>query len=433
MGRVPPPKQVELQLGHLCNNRCVFCVSGQETALGRAAALDAAPLVAEVRRARAEGHDRITLLGGEPTLQPAFLEVVREAVASGFGEIVIFTNGVKTARDAFVDEILATGGRFTFRVSVQGATREAHERTTRKPGSWARILRSMEHLRARGQRIEVNLCVVRSNVASLPAFPELCARFGVSQLHLDLVRPRDAGHRTEDELRAMTPRLAELAPPMRAMIAGFPTGFDVNLGNVPYCAMPDLAPFIHHDGEPTRTIAVDGARELSAPWDKYAVKRQGKVKPDACRACAFDDRCSGVFDEYRAFFGTDELVPVDDARLAAIDPDGRLAPRAVAPPMPPAPLARSVAVRLARLRSAAPFGALRFARIAVVSAARAEATFVGPEGERAVVWLVDEAGRASGGYRVEGDATAALVEGLGAVMAALAARTEGRARLPIVT
>ena len=42
---------------------------------------------------------------------------------------------VKTARAAYVDEILATGGNYTFRFSFQGGTREAHERTTRRPGS----------------------------------------------------------------------------------------------------------------------------------------------------------------------------------------------------------------------------------------------------------------------------------------------------------
>src|SRR4051812_14111573 len=116
----------------MCNNRCVFCVSGQETARGRARPLEVEPLLAEIEKARAAGHRKITLLGGEPTLQPGFLDVVRRAVALGFEEIVIFTNGAKTAREAFVDEILALAppGIFTWRISIQGATREAHDRTT---------------------------------------------------------------------------------------------------------------------------------------------------------------------------------------------------------------------------------------------------------------------------------------------------------------
>ncbi len=155
-----PKKQIEIQLGHMCNNRCVFCVSGQETARGNAGPLDAAPMIAAITRAHGEGHRKLTLLGGEPTLQPGFLDVVRHAVALGFEEIVIFTNGVKTAREAFLDEILATGGRFTWRISIQGATEEAHERTTLKDGSFGRIVRTLEGLARRGERITVNMCVV---------------------------------------------------------------------------------------------------------------------------------------------------------------------------------------------------------------------------------------------------------------------------------
>jgi molybdenum cofactor biosynthesis enzyme MoaA len=211
-----PKTQVEIQLGHMCNNRCVFCVSGQETALGRARPLPVEPILEQVRAAYAAGNRKITLLGGEPTLQPGFMQVVRTAVDLGFDEIVIFTNGVKTAREAFLDEVIETGGAFTWRFSVQGATREAHERTTLKDGSFDRIVRSMRHLAKRGQRITVNMCVVQSNFESVEHFAELLAPVGAVQLHLDMVRPLDAGQRTEEELAAMIPKYSDLAGPLRA-------------------------------------------------------------------------------------------------------------------------------------------------------------------------------------------------------------------------
>lgn len=319
-----PKSQVEIQLGHMCNNRCVFCVSGQRTALGQALPLSAEPLLAEVRRAYTNGQRKLTLLGGEPTLQPAFMEVVREAVALGFEEIVIFTNGAKTARESFIDEILATGGRFTFRFSVQGATRESHETTTRKPGSFDRIVRSMGHVAARGVPITVNLCVVASNYESVDAFPALLLPFGARQLHLDMLRPLDAGERTDAEMRAMLPRYSLLAEPFRRMVRGFPEGFDVNIGNLPYCVAPDLAPWIHHDGEHTLTISIEGDEQLSKPWDKYFTKRRDKFKPAPCAACVFEPRCSGVFETYAEVHGVDELVPITRARFREVDPTLRL-------------------------------------------------------------------------------------------------------------
>ncbi len=282
------------------------------------------PILESIGRARREGHRKITLLGGEPTLQPHFLEIVRRTVDLAFEEIVIFTNGAKTARAGFIDEIRATGGPFTWRISIQGASRESHERTTLKKGSFGRILRTLSNLAERGQRITVNTCVVRTNFEDLDAFPALLAPYGVTQLHLDMVRPLDSGTRSEEELRAMIPRYSDLAPVLSRMVAGFLPGFDANIGNLPYCISPELTEFIHHDGEPTQTVAVDADNQLSRPWDKYLVKRRDKLKPESCRRCVLDSRCSGVFETYARFYGLGELEPIDADALRTIDRGGKL-------------------------------------------------------------------------------------------------------------
>lgn len=319
-----PSQQMEIQLGHMCNNRCVFCVSGQRTAMREAFALEADPILRAIREQYASGMRKLTILGGEPTIQPEFINILRESVKMGFEEIVIFTNGVKTARLSFLDEVLALGGNFTFRFSFQGANREAHERTTRKEGSFKRLVDSLANAQLRGQRITVNMCVVRSNFESVADFPALLLPFGAQQLHLDMVRPLDAGVRTEAELREMVPRYSDLVPHLERMISRFPDGFDVNLGNLPYCVAPQLARWIHHDGERTMTVAVDGQDAVSLPWDKYENKRRDKLKRESCRECVFDDRCSGVFETYRDFYGMDELVPVTPERLRRVDPEGAL-------------------------------------------------------------------------------------------------------------
>ncbi len=319
-----PDRQIEIQLGHMCNNRCVFCVSGQRTAMREAGPMPEGPTLEAIRRARKAGHTKITLLGGEPTLQPAFLRIVSETVSLGFEEIVLFTNGVKTARAAFVDAILATGGNFTWRISIQGATRDSHERTTRKPGSFGRILKTLENLAARDQRITVNMCVVQSNHEDVGQFPSLLQPFGVQQLHLDMFRPLDAGTRTEEELRETVPRYSALVDPLRDMIAGFEPGFDVNVGNLPFCIAPDISPWIHHDGERTDTIAIDGDDRLSRPWNKYLVKRRDKLHPASCERCVMRPRCSGIFETYADFHGVEELQPIEASALRDADRSGQL-------------------------------------------------------------------------------------------------------------
>ena len=128
-----PRKQIEIQLGHLCNNRCVFCVSGQMSERKMAGQVPTEPVLEELRSAREQGFERVTFLGGEPTIQRSFLDALRTATELGFPEIVIFTNGVMASKERFLERVLAIGD-FTWRFSIQGATAHHHDAVTKNEG-----------------------------------------------------------------------------------------------------------------------------------------------------------------------------------------------------------------------------------------------------------------------------------------------------------
>jgi len=319
-------EQFEIQLGHLCNDRCVFCASGQLTQRGQAPLLAAAMLAQEIRDARARGARRIIFVGGEPTIQPAFLEMVQLAVTLGFERIVIFTNGSKPARTDLIDRVIATGGNFEWRFSFHGATREAHERTTRRKGSFDQVHRSLARVTERGQRATINMCVCRQNYESIEGFAELLRPFGVAALHVDMLNPYDVGDLSRDELADIMPRYGDLARPLERMVRALPDGFDVNIGNLPFCVAPTLAPWIHHGGNATWTVraADDGGSSLQSGRSLFVMKSEHKKKPATCGECVFDRRCGGVFGRYADRFGSDELQPITPERAAALDPDRRL-------------------------------------------------------------------------------------------------------------
>lgn len=316
----PSGPELEIQLGHVCNNRCVFCVSGQLTQQGLARPLAMEPAIAAIERAAAEGARKLTFLGGEPTLQPGLLRAIERAIEVGFSKIVLFTNGVKTARASFIDEILELAAMrgfnsrgFEWRFSIQGGDEAAHDRVTQKPGSFRRLIEGVEHLKKRGQDITANACLNEHSYRSVGGYPELAARYGIRQVHLDQVRPRDAGVRSDAELRSIMPPYSAMVPHLRAMLAAFERrlggGYDVNVGNLPYCLMPEWADRIHHDGEATLTVAADGDA-LSQPWDKYADKRRDKFHPPGCEGCVYRPRCNGVFSKYAEFHGVEEFRAV---------------------------------------------------------------------------------------------------------------------------
>ncbi len=311
-------EQVEIQLGHLCNNRCVFCSSGLITSFKLAGQEETPPALAELDEARRRGARKVTFVGGEPTLQRDFPRILKHARDLGYEEIVVFTNGVRTQQRAYIEQLVA-GGPLTFRVSIQGGDEATHDRVTGRPGAFQRILDGLALMNELGQPITVNACLNVSSYASVGGYAEIARRYGVHQVHLDQVNPHEIGNRPPGYVDTILVRYSEQAPHLARMLDEFERklgpDFDVNLGNIPYCVMPEWAHRIHHAGELTWVRSANLGGLAPAGHDKYERKTERKLKPESCKDCAFDPVCTGVFVEYADNFGTDELVAVPLERL----------------------------------------------------------------------------------------------------------------------
>lgn len=313
--------QIEIQLGHLCNNRCVFCVSGQMTALKMAKLIPLDPIRAALQDGASRGVTKVTFLGGEPTIQKSFLPALQAAKDLGYTDVTIFTNGVRLTQHAFVDEVLALGD-YTWRISIQGGNEAAHVDVTKRPASFRRIVEGLRYLRSHDQDLTANLCLNSANADSLPDFVPLTAEHGIRQLHIDLMRPQDAGSRSTEELIGTMGVYGEMKGGIEAMLEGFDAAdpdFDVNIGNLPFCVLPRWADRIHHGGQSTRTFSADGRGNIEEPWNKYEHQSSDKVHRDECDGCAFRGRCKGVFSLYVDAHGWDDFDPVPLDRLAEID------------------------------------------------------------------------------------------------------------------
>lgn len=329
--------QLEVQLGHICSNRCVHCVSGQLNEAKKARPRDTEPVRRALEDAAAAGIKRVTFLGGEPTIHPDFLSSLRLAVELGFDDVVIFTNGVRGEDPTFLDQVLALG-RFTWRVSLHGGSEEAHERTTQRKGSWRRLMAALDHLAARREHLTANMCVNAYNYRSMSTLPDLVLSRAISELHIDTVRPVNAGDRSDEQLRALLVRYRDLSQPLDELLETFAARaprFDVSIGNLPYCLLPAWADRVEHGGDPTLTLTTGHTGELDSILRKYQHQRLDAVWAPSCAQCIFRARCRGVPEKYAELFGTDELRPLSYQSLAEADPNGRAFAIRVVPSLAP--------------------------------------------------------------------------------------------------
>ena len=121
------------------------------------------------------------------------------------------TTGGATERATAERRSRGTGGNFARSAPNQGAKEEHHGGTTRKVGECGRIVKTMETLKRLGERLTVNMCVVRSNCESVDEFPGLSYHrpMGRPVIIFRLFNP--VGTRQTGQYGMVVPRLVEQA------------------------------------------------------------------------------------------------------------------------------------------------------------------------------------------------------------------------------
>ena len=182
---------VLLELTYRCNLDCFFCYNDL--------ALRGKPLTFEqydilLRDLAAMNVMDVTLSGGEPLAHPDFFRI--GALARELGFVVrVKSNGhalAGTLARRLRDEV----DPFVVEVSLHGARAETHDRQTRVPGSFVRLVENLHALRELGLFVKVNSTLTVWNEAETAEMHALCDTLGMP-LRFDLqVSPRDDGDRT---------------------------------------------------------------------------------------------------------------------------------------------------------------------------------------------------------------------------------------------
>ena len=182
---------VLVELTYRCNLDCFFCYND----LG----LRGKPLTFEQYESLL--HDlasmnalSVTLSGGEPLAHPDFFRI--GALARELGFLVRVKSNGHALRGELARRLRDEVDPYIVETSLHGARAETHDRQTRVPGSFVRLIENIEEMRRIGLRVKVNSTLTLWNETETAEMYELCDTLGVP-LQFDLqVSPRDDGDRT---------------------------------------------------------------------------------------------------------------------------------------------------------------------------------------------------------------------------------------------
>lgn len=177
-----------LELTYRCNLDCHFCYND--------VGLRGEPLRREQYFALLEelarlGVLHLTLSGGEPLAHPDFFAIGGRARELGF-VVRVKSNG-HALRGPVARRLRDEVDPYAVEVSLHGATAATHERQTRVPGSFERLLANLAELKGLGVRLQINSTLTAWNESEIEGMFAIADRLGVRLQFDPEVTPRDDG------------------------------------------------------------------------------------------------------------------------------------------------------------------------------------------------------------------------------------------------
>lgn len=186
-----------VRLTRYCNQRCIFCLDRFAQTGG---AVPMASLKRSLLTGRKQGLRRVVLSGGEATVHPEFLEVVKLAREAGYTHIQTITNGRRFCYPDFLKQAVAAGLReVTF--SLHGHTSALHDRLTQVPGSFVQALSGLRGaLATPGLIVSVDVVINKLNLPVLREHLDFCIALGVGEFDLLALVPFGDAWKNREEL-----------------------------------------------------------------------------------------------------------------------------------------------------------------------------------------------------------------------------------------
>jgi MoaA/NifB/PqqE/SkfB family radical SAM enzyme len=324
-------RNVEINVGKACNNRCVFCLDGMPKKEDRSY-IDFEVMKKELDRWYAEGHRSVGFLGGEPTTYSKIVQSVAYAKALGFTRIAIATNATKLRLEHFTDRIVEAGlTRVT--ISMHGHTEELEDRLTRVPGNFkkkCKAIRLLKEKQAQGylkDGLSINIVLNGWNYRYLPKILKFFYDdMGLDDVRINFVRPEGYAENS----RELTPLFSKVVPVVvkSVLLNEFHFKKTFTFGGIPMCQLPpkllnsekllrkyvgeyrDLSTdcSVRSDGFAEGVTKVEGGRARFNWQDRK--KHDLKGHPKACGTCDFASVCEGVWQGYLDIWGDSEIKPI---------------------------------------------------------------------------------------------------------------------------
>ena len=311
------PKKLIMNVTYVCNNHCTFCAVGTRTQL------DGHPTRQREKLAeyRKQGVFMVDFDGGEPTLNPELIGLIRSARAMGYQRINVTTNGRRCVYDKYASA-LVNSGLTTLLFSVHGHDARTHAQQVGVAEAFEQTtdgIRNCLKYAPKGVELGMNITVTKGNHDKVDKLAQLCWDLGLRWMNIQFLTPFG---RVTSLVAPDTQKAADHAVELMDAWAGKIRFQDINL---PFCFMPKHRHLMQGDLAKLERHMVFVNNE-TVNLAEYLAER--RVRKSVCATCPHACFCGGFYEldqvpEPPWLIAPEDLVrPLDDPRRHESVPAG---------------------------------------------------------------------------------------------------------------
>jgi MoaA/NifB/PqqE/SkfB family radical SAM enzyme len=311
------PKKLIMNVTYTCNNHCTFCAVGTRTQIDGHPTRQREQLV----KYREQGVEMVDFDGGEPTLNPELIPLIRAARAMGYRRVNVTTNGRRCVYENYAAK-LVNSGLTTLLFSVHGHDARTHAQQVGVAEAFEQTcagIRNCLKFAPRGVELGMNITVTKGNHDKIDKLAQLCWDLGLRWMNIQFLTPFG---RATSWVAPDTQVAADHAVEVMDAWAG---KIRFQVINLPFCFMPrhraqvqgDLAKLERH------MVFVNNETVNLA---EYLAER--RIRKPVCASCPHACFCGGFYEldkvpEPPWLIAPEDLVrPIDDPRRHESVPSG---------------------------------------------------------------------------------------------------------------
>lgn len=300
-------QRLEFHVSYDCPNNCIFCSEKDQLDKFRGQFVEKKSIINNLQRFSARGFKHITFTGGETTLHPDIIDLVRLAKQLGY-KTYISSNGGLFSSNKFCKKIIPHLDEICF--SVHGHNAKIHNLLTNNGSSFSKVNKALINLENSQSEVFgfINIVITKHNFPFIDEIINFISQYKkIKQVLVSNIAPEGGG--LNDFINLTVP-LKEIQEKVPFLVESSRKKFlNIRFFGLPLCMLDGYEIYSNDIYWSSRTTL-----ERWGKGDKVILKKtlsqdpsRKRIYVEKCNGCIKRGLCGGIFEKYVDEFGDEEI------------------------------------------------------------------------------------------------------------------------------